>query len=163
MNLNNYKNLQNIKNELLNNSKTLIISAGNSNDFPEIGYAPFIIRDNFFYIYSSILSPHIKHILDKKSGSFMLIQDESKTKNIWSRIRLKFYGKINVINRKNLYFNNICNEFEKYHGKTMSIIRSFKDFHLIKINPIKGSLITGFGNAYNLKGKELKVIKHIKT
>ena len=157
------KKVTELKDALIENSRTLTISTNTNNDFPEIGYAPYIFTKNVFYIFSSELSPHIKVILKRECGSFMVIQDEKDTKNIWSRIRMKFNGNIRVIKRNSSKFDEISNKFEKRHGPTMSVIKPFADFHLIKINPINGSLIVGFGNAYKLDGKNLKIVEHIKN
>ena len=47
------------------------------------------------------------------------------------------------------------------HGNTINIIKEFKDFHLIKITPKQGTIITGFGSAYNLVGRSLEVTSKI--
>ena len=47
-------------------------------------------------------------------------------------------------------------------GQTMNLIKQFNDFHLIKIVPSKGTIISGFGSAFNLKGASLKVDNKIK-
>ena len=44
----------------------------------------------------------------------------------------------------------------------MNLIKQFNDFHLIKIVPSKGTIISGFGSAFNLKGAFLKVDSKIK-
>ena len=163
MELNDKKKITALKDTFIENSKTLTISTNTNSDYPEIGYAPFIFLKNIFYIFSSELSPHIKIILKKECGSFMVIQDEKDSKNIWSRIRMKFNGNIEVIKRTNLEFDKISNIFEERHGTTMSVIKPFTDFHLIKIKPLNGSLIVGFGKAYILDGKDLKVVEHIKN
>ena len=154
-----HNKIENLKTKLINNIKTIIIAVENFNDIPQIGYAPFIFKNGSFYIFSSELSPHIKLLLKKERANFMIIQDENESKNIWTRIRIKFNGKTIRLTRENAIFNIICNDIEKKHGKTMSLIKTFADFHLIKIKPVEGVLVTGFGNAYSLKGQSL-VIKN---
>ena len=87
----------------------------------------------------------------------MLIKDEQDTKNIWARVRMKFQAKVSIIKRNVADFQEITDIISNKHGNTIDIIREFKDFHLIKIIPIKGTIITGFGSAYNLIGKSLEV------
>ena len=156
------KDIEKIKNTIISKNKTLIIAVNNKINYPEIGYAPYIFLNNNFYIFSSELSPHIKHLLYNKKGTFMIIEDECKAKNIWARVRIKFEAKITVVDRNENNYNKICNQIQNFHGKTLNLIKQFSDFHLIKISPIKGSIITGFGNAFILHGISLEVKNKIK-
>ena len=157
------KDIEKIKNTIISKNKTLIIAVNNKINYPEIGYAPYIFLNNNFYIFSSELSPHIKHLLYNKKGTFMIIEDECKAKNIWARVRIKFEAKITVVDRNENNYNKICNQIQNFHGKTLNLIKQFSDFHLIKISPIKGSIITGFGNAFILHGISLEVKNKIKS
>ena len=156
-----HNKIENLKKKLINNVKTIIIAVENLSEIPQIGYAPFVFRNDSFYIFSSELSPHIKLLLKSERASFMIIQDENESKNIWARMRIKFQGKIIKLTRENSIFNIICNEIETKHGKTMSLIKPFTDFHLIKIRPVDGVLVAGFGNAYSLKGPSLIIQEKI--
>lgn len=156
------KDIEKIKNTIISNNKSLIITVNSKINYPEIGYAPYIFLNNFFYIFSSELSPHIKHLLCHKKGTFMIIEDENKAKNIWARIRLKFEAQIKIVDRKENNYNKVCSQIENVHGNTLSLIKQFNDFHLIKISPIKGSIITGFGKAFILNGIPLEVKNKIK-
>ena len=156
------KDIEKIKNTIISKNKTLIIAVKNKINYPEIGYAPYIFLNNNFYIFSSELSPHIKHLLYNRKGTFMIIEDECKAKNIWARVRIKFEAKITLVDRNENNYNKICNQIQNFHGKTLNLIKQFSDFHLIKISPIKGSIITGFGNAFILHGISLEVKNKIK-
>ena len=156
------KDIEKIKNTIIRKNKSLIITVSNKINYPEIGYAPYIFLNSFFYIFSSELSPHIKHLLCNKKGTFMIIEDENKAKNIWARIRLKFEAQIKVVDRKENNYNKVCNQIQNVHGHTLNLIKQFNDFHLIEIRPIKGSIITGFGNVFILDGVSLEVKNKIK-
>ena len=148
--------IKKIKSKLIDSCQSLVITVSD-NDHPDIGYAPYIYKDKYFYIFSSELSSHIKLLINKKVGTFMLIKDEQDSKNIWARVRMKFQAKVSIISRSDTDFHKITDIISNKHGNTIDIIREFKDFHLIKIIPIKGTIITGFGSAYNLIGKSLEV------
>ena len=153
--------IEKVKLKLIDTCKSFVITVTN-NDHPDIGYAPYIYRDNFFYIFSSELSSHIRLLINKKVGTFMLIKDERDTKNIWARVRMKFQAKVSIISRNVLEFQEITDIISIEHGNTVNIIKQFKDFHLMKIIPTQGTIITGFGSAYNLIGKRLEVKSKIK-
>ena len=150
-----------IKSELINYCKSIIISVIDNN-FSDIGYAPYIYKDNFFYVFSSELSSHIRVLLIKRSGTFMLIEDEKGSQNIWARKRIKFQAKISIVISGSAEFNEITDLISAKHGNTINLIKEFKDFHLIKIIPNKGTIITGFGSAYYLKGLTLEIDNKIK-
>lgn len=149
------------KKKLIENSKSIIISVS-ENDITELGYAPYIFENNYYYIYVSELSAHIKLLLKKKMGAFMVINDETNSQNIWARIRLKFSADIEVIIRDSEEFSIICEKIIFKQGQTMNLIKKFSDFHLIKIIPSRGTFISGFGNAFSLEGQSLDVISKIK-
>ena len=152
--------IQKVKTKLIDACKSLVITVAD-NDYPDIGYAPYIYQDNYFYIFSSELSSHIRLLINKKVGTFMLIKDEKDTKNIWTRVRMKFQAKVSIIKRNVTDFQEITDIISNKHGNTIDIIREFKDFHLIKITPKQGTIITGFGSAYNLIGRSLEVTSKI--
>ena len=149
------------KKNLIENNNSMIISV-NEDDVTDIGYAPYIFYENYYYIFVSELSTHVKLLLKQKVGTFMIINDETNSQNIWARIRLKFSAKIEVIIRDSEDFGIICEKIRYKHGKTMNLIKQFSDFHLIKIIPSRGTFISGFGNAFNLEGQYLNVINKIR-
>ena len=153
--------IKKVKSKLIDSCQSLVITVSD-NDHPDIGYAPYIYKDNNFYIFSSELSSHIRLLINKKVGTFMLIKDEKETKNIWARVRMKFQAKVSIISRNVSEFQEITDIISIEHGNTMNIIKQFKDFHLMKIIPTQGTIITGFGSAYNLIGKRLEVKSKIK-
>ena len=149
------------KKKLIENNNSIIISV-NGDDVVDLGYAPYIFYENYYYIFVSELSTHVKLLLKKKVGTFMIINDENNSQNIWARIRLKFSAKIEVVIRDSEDFSIICEKIRYKHGKTMNLIKQFSDFHLIKIIPSRGTFISGFGNAFNLEGQYLNVINKIR-
>jgi len=158
---NEIKQIELIKKKLISNNKSIIISVNEDNS-GDLGYAPYFHDHNYYYIYASELSTHIKLLLKKKLGTFMIINDEFVSQNIWARIRLKFDAKITIIRRNNEDFHNICEKIRSRHGQTMNLIKQFSDFHLIKIIPSRGTFVAGFGNAFKLEGQSLSVISKIK-
>jgi len=153
--------IEKVKSKLINSCKSFVITVSDS-DHPDIGYAPYIFKDNFFYIFSSELSSHIRLLINKKVGAFMIIKDEKDSKNIWARVRMKFQAKASIISRSDTEFQKITDMISIKHGNTFNIIKEFKDFHLIKLIPLKGTIITGFGSAYNLIGVSLETKSKIK-
>ena len=146
------------RDELLANAQTILISVSAADTEPQIGSSPFI-RDGegHFYIYTSDLSAHVQGLLKGENARFLIIADESKSQNIWARVRLNFNADYHIIERNSPEFEQTIPMMEDALGATMSLIKSFKDFHLIKITPTTGTLVTGFASAYNITGPSFKI------
>ena len=146
------------RDELLANAQTILISVSAADTEPQIGSSPFI-RDGegHFYIYTSDLSAHVQELLKGANARFLIIADESKSQNIWARVRLNFNADYHIIERNSPEFKQTIPMMEDALGATMSLIKSFKDFHLIKITPTTGTLVTGFASAYNITGPSFKI------
>jgi len=143
---------------LLQQAKTLQIStSSDSGDNIEWGVAPYIRRNNVFYIYVSELGGHVRFMLDKRPVLFSIIEDEKAATNIWARVRLKFTAEVSEIKRGGAEFNTLCDEIASQHGPVMTVIREFSDFHLFSINPKKGVIVTGFGSAFNVIGNDFRL------
>lgn len=120
---------------------------------PDIGYAPFVREDGYFYIYSSHLASHICALLKGGRGKFFLIEDEASAQNIWARVRVKFDADIVEIARDDSRFEFFCDRLGARHGPVINVIRKFTDFHLLQITPKSGVLVTGFAAAFNVEGR----------
>ena len=154
------------QNRLLTQARTLHIAVHYEEDGEhhlDQGQAPFIQHDGHFFIYSSHLSGHIRGLLAHGHTQFMLIEDESASQNIWARVRLKFSAQITEIGREEAIFSSICDRIGKAHGPVMELIRNFTDFHLFRITPQKGVLVTGFAAAYRVKGSSFELVEHLRA
>ena len=145
------------KKRLLDTARTLILTAVDAAGQPRIGTAPFVRINDHFYIFSSDLSEHIKAILKGADSQFMLLADEQDSQNIWARQRLSFCADIEEISRTDPDFDRICAEIGARHGPVMEVIKSFGDFHLLKITPIEGRLVTGFAAAFAVSGPQFEM------
>ncbi|MEK9799468.1 MAG: hypothetical protein VW647_01115, partial [Alphaproteobacteria bacterium] len=74
-----------------------------------------------------------------------------------------FNASIEDISRDDPLFDLLCKEFAKMHGPTMNLIRDFSDFHMLKLTPLSGVLVTGFANAYAVSGADLVITEHLKA
>ena len=145
------------KKQLLEEAKTLILAAANAAGQPCIGTAPFVRIEGIFYIFSSNLSEHIKAILQGLESQFMLLADEQDSQNIWARQRLSFHAKIEEVSRTDPAFDRVCAALRERHGPVMDVIKPFGDFHLLKITPISGRLVTGFAAAFSVSGPQFEM------
>ena len=91
----------------------------------------------------------------------MLAADESVSQNIWARVRISFTAEVTQIKRDDDRFEPMMDRMQDYLGATMGLIRRFSDFHLFRIIPDEGVLVTGFAAAYSVSGPQFTITEHL--
>ena len=160
------KKAEKLRDKLLSSTQTIGISiltpTAEGLGMPDIGFAPFIRNEGSFYIYSSDLSSHIRSLIAGQPVKFFLIADEGSSQNIWARIRLKFRASVEELSREDAAFDNLLDSIGDKHGPVMELIRNFTDFHLFKITPERGNLVTGFAAAFEVEGADFEITTHLR-
>ena len=158
------KNVLKKRDRLLASAQTLGISVlvdEESRLFADVGHAPFVRKQECFYIYSSHLSAHVRALVNGAEAQFFLIEDESVAQNIWARVRMKFSAEVSELSRDDPQFSELCDDIAEMHGPVMEMIRNFTDFHLFKIKPEQGVLVTGFAQAFSITGPMFELTEHL--
>lgn len=158
------KNVLKKRDRLLASAQTLGISVLVDEDsrlFADVGHAPFVRKQECFYIYSSHLSAHVRALVNGAEAQFFLIEDESVAQNIWARVRMKFSAEVSELSRDDPQFSELCDDIAEAHGPVMEMIRNFTDFHLFKIKPEQGVLVTGFAQAFSITGPMFELTEHL--
>lgn len=160
------KKAEKLRDKLLSSAQTIGISiltpTAEGQGMPDIGFAPFIRLEGSFYIYSSDLSSHIRSLIAGQPVQFFLIADEGSSQNIWARVRLKFRASVEELSREDAAFDSLLNSIGDKHGPVMDLIRSFTDFHLFKITPERGNLVTGFAAAFEVERADFEIKTHLR-
>ena len=158
------KNVLKKRDRLLASAQTLGISVLVDEDsrlFADVGHAPFVRKQECFYIYSSHLSAHVRALVNGAEAQFFLIEDETVAQNIWARVRMKFSAEVSELSRDDPQFSELCDDIAEAHGPVMEMIRNFTDFHLFKIKPEQGVLVTGFAQAFSITGPMFELTEHL--
>jgi putative heme iron utilization protein len=138
---------------------SIIISTVNSQGIPNASYAPFVRDDSQnIYIYVSGLATHTQNLHIHPYVSVLFIEDETKTKQIFSRRRLTFDCLATLIERETSEWGIITQEFQERFGNIIEILSSLPDFRVFQLTPTGGKFVTGFGEAYNISGDNLNQI-----
>ena len=160
------KKAEKLRDKLLTSAQTIGISiltpTAEGQGMPDIGFAPFIRHEGSFYIYSSDLSSHIRSLIAGQPVQFFLIADEESSQNIWARVRLKFRASVEELSREDAAFDNFLDSIGDKHGPVMDLIRNFTDFHLFKITPERGNLVTGFAAAFEVEHADFEIKTHLR-
>tara|TARA_Y100000589_G_C27024135_1_gene576183 strand:- start:167 stop:676 length:510 start_codon:yes stop_codon:yes gene_type:complete len=150
------------KNILISEMKSIILSTNSFMNIPNSSYAPSIqSSDGNFYIYVSELSKHTSNIIVNPKISIMIIEDESKSDNLFARKRLTIECDSYKLDRNLDEWKIIIEEMQLKLGDTIKFLKDMKDFHLFKLIPESGLLVYGFGKAFRLKGKNLDEFDHL--
>jgi len=158
---------KNDTNQIANNIESLIqctqscmLATLDLNGLPEASSTPYYIHSNRkAYIFVSELAAHTLNLKTQPACSMLLCEDESTSTNIFARKRLIFKGSARFIARDKPLYKEVMPAFEQARGKTLSLLKSLPDFHLIEITPDTGTYIEGFGAAYSFKGMHFKEAK----
>ncbi len=131
--------------------QSTVISTLDNTKAPFTSYAPFIQKDNDFYIFISDIAKHAKNIQRGKQCSLFFIEDESQAKNIFARQRVVLQCEATKIAKDNEVCEELLNTFEEKFGDIMNMLKEMKDFNLYKITPLKGEAVFGFAEAFDIE------------
>ena len=145
--------------DLLNSLQSVQLATLNAEQHPEISYTPVLRFEGRYYIFISELASHTQNILLQPKLSLLFIEDERSAKNIFARKRLSLNVLASECEQGNEQWELILDEFEKRQGKTVSLLKQLPDFHLFKLTPESGTFVQGFGQAFELSGENLHIIK----
>jgi putative heme iron utilization protein len=135
--------------QLLSQTRSLILGTINADGTPLVSYAPFILNERRqFYIFISQLAAHTANLQRTGQASLMLIEDESATDQIFARKRAIFQCQARLIKRDGTEGEAVVAEFESRFGQMIGLLKSLPDFLLFKLQPQSGLLVLGFGQAY---------------
>lgn len=147
--------------ELLSQVRSLVLATTNFDGSPLVSYTPFIVNEQRqFFIFTSRLAAHTRNLQQTGQASVMLIEDEAATTQIFARQRVTFQCQASLITRDSEEGEEVLGQYEARFGKMGGLLRSLSDFHLFRLQPLSGSLVLGFGQAYELSGDRFDRLSH---
>lgn len=149
-------------NLLINSVRTVVLGTVNADNIPNVSYAPFVIDEaKNIYIFVSKLSTHTYNLRVNSRASIMLIEDETKSKQIFSRRRVRYSCNASKISKDSPEWECIANKFDEKFGNIVYIFRNFPDLDIIKFQPCEGIFVMGFGAAYKIYSNDLNNLVYI--
>jgi putative heme iron utilization protein len=146
--------------QLLSDSGSLMLSTASAAGHPDVGSVPFILNtDNDFIILISQLAQHTSNLQENPVAAVMLVEDEADADNLFARKRLQLSceaAKVSENDRERMLGLMI-----ERHGKIVNLLSSLPDFTLMRLHPVSGQFVMGFGQAYRLSGPSLKELELI--
>ncbi|MGE9291625.1 MAG: HugZ family protein [Puniceicoccales bacterium] len=148
--------------QLLGSFQSIQLSTVSAEGTPTASYSPSVLDDDRnFYIYVSEIADHTANLLETGKASFMVIEDEGTAHQIFARKRVSFHAKAVTVDRASADWENILGRFEEKFGRVMKHLKEMQDFHLIRLEPLDGRLVLGFGRAFSIS-PDLTQVEHLK-
>ncbi len=142
--------------DYINNFKSTVLSTIDEKGNPFTSYAPFIKENGKYYVYISAMARHFKNLSLNQKVSLFFIEDEISCENIFGRKRVVIQCNSKKLPRDNDEFEDLMKKFEECHGKTVSMLKTMKDFAIFEFTPFEGEAVFGFGEAYDLGGENFE-------
>ena len=139
--------------DYLKNFKSVVLSTIDKDGNPFTSYAPFMKENGKYYIYISAMARHFKNLSLNEKVSLFFIEDEISCENIFGRKRVVIQCNSKKLPRDTNEFEELMEKFEKSHGKTVSMLKTMKDFSIFEFTPFDGEAVFGFGEAYDIGGE----------
>jgi putative heme iron utilization protein len=155
----NIETVNQVYQQLLSQTRSLILGTTNADGSPLTSYAPFIINEQRqFTIFTSQLAAHTANLQRTGQASVMLIEDEAAATEVFARQRVTFQCQASLLTRDSEEGQQALADYEARFGKMVGLLKSLPDFQLFKLQPKSGSLVIGFAQAYTLGGDRFEIV-----
>lgn len=148
--------------ELLEQSRSLMLATLDAEGRPEASYAPFLRdHDGTLYIFVSALARHTANLQVRPQASVLVIEDESRARQVFARRRLSYRVTASPVPREAPEWAPVLDRLAARCGEIVDTLRPLPDFVLYRLQPQEGSFVMGFGRAYRLAGPGLEALEHV--
>lgn len=147
--------------ELKQQIKTIMLATIDKDGVPNVSYAPFVINNGEYQVLITTIARHARNLQEVPKVSLMLIEDESKSRQIFARRRLTFDATVRMIERTDEEWNNSIAALKARHGDLVDKLSNMQDFKLFSFKPTAGLFVKGFGKAFDVGVDDLINIVHL--
>lgn len=141
-------------------NRALIMATVDEDGFPSLSTLPYVWHNGAFWVLMSDLAPHTVHVQTNPTVEIMLLEDESETHNIYGRLRVSWRADVSRVAGSDSRAERVNEALRIRHGNIVDLLLKMSDFHLVRIVPGSGRLVSGFGKAYRIDGFEL--VEHLR-
>ena len=136
---------------LLRDYKTVSLATVDAAGNPQVSYTPAAVNEaRNFYLFVSELSEHTRNLQNSGQASLMLIEDESKSTQLFARNRLTLTGEVTEVARDTESWSEASAVYRERFGKFFDQLATLRDFHMFCFRPGTARLVVGFGAAFEI-------------
>jgi heme iron utilization protein len=140
----------------------LMLATVSPDGIPEASAAPAVAGESGeFYIYISRLSRHTVNLEAHPQAGVLLIEPADAAPNAFARRRLSYQCRATPVPRDTATFDLVLQRFAERFGDIVDTLRNLPDFQLVRLTPVSGSYVRGFGQAWRLTGPGLHDLEHV--
>lgn len=143
---------------------SVVLATVSGEGMPQASYAPCVVDEaRNIYVFVSGLSAHTQNLTATSKASVLFIEDESKTQQIFARMRLSYECTATLLERESAQWNTVAQQFEDRFGNIVEVMRGLSDFRIFQLQPQSGNFVVGFGAAYKVDPEDLSQLIHRKA
>lgn len=136
---------------LLAEYRTASLATTDHSGSPHASYVPIAVdSEHNFYLFCSELAEHTVNLQSQGRASLILLEDESRSTQLFARNRLTVDGTIEPIGRDAQGWTQAAEVYRERFGKLFDQLVGLKDFHMFRLRPQGARLVVGFGAAYRV-------------
>lgn len=112
-----------------------------------------MINNGEYQVLISTIARHARNLTEVpkvSKVSLMLIDDETKSRQIFARRRLTFDATSRLIEREGEEWESGLKALKARHGDLIDELSKMKDFNLFSFKPTQGLFVKGFGKAFEV-------------
>lgn len=147
--------------EMKQQCQTLQLATVDKEGNPNVSYAPFVIHNGEYQVLISTIARHARNLLDVPKVSLMIIDDESKSREIFARRRLTFDAVSRVVERHSEEWHAGVAALKARYGEIVDNLSKMQDFNLFSFKPTQGLFVKGFGKAFQVSTDDLVSFVHL--
>lgn len=141
--------------EFCDRVRSVMLSTVSPEGLPNASYAPFIMdRDKNIYFFASGLAVHTQNLNKNSRVSALFIEDEGNSEDIFARPRLSLNCQATFLERETEEWQELSDRFAERFGDIIQTLRSLPDFRIVKLTPIGGRFVQGFGQVYRINRED---------
>lgn len=147
--------------ELKAQALTIMLSTVDQDGNPNVSYAPFVINNGEYQVLISTIARHARNLLEVPKVSLMIIEDESKSRQIFARRRLSFDATVRVLERHSEEWEQAIVALKARQGNLVDELAKMQDFNVFCFKPELGLFVKGFGQAFQVSDDDLVNFVHL--
>jgi len=130
---------------------TVVLGTAAADGTPDASVATALLdSEGTFVIYVSGLAAHTRHLRVNPRASVLLTAAENSAGNAFARPRLTFVCVAAPVAREGEKHGAYIAAFREKFGATIDVLSTLADFQFYRLQPQSGSVIAGFGVAFNV-------------
>lgn len=145
--------------EFIGGISSIVLATISHNGEVLCSYAPIFNTNGNFFIYISEVAPHFSNIKHNPNNvDIMFIEDESLTKSIFARRRLRYKAEARILERDD-EFERVFNEIAANDDNIFYMLKNMRDFYIVELKFINGRFVKSFGGAYDIVNGKISLVR----